>query len=200
MHFRNVRGNWFFSLRLLFLRRRCIEQRGDLSGIETHGLLVAGPRFAGGDGNLLALSAGVVSRSRWRCDLDRPLILPGLFFFSLCFLSKSLNGSGEIGGLEGLHDNPIRFDASPILRTVRLHAPNGQQHRQLGGVHGIAQSLAELQAAIAGHKDVEQDEFGFDLRDFLGSGCAVADSDYVVAGFAQNLLAHVLGGHTVIGE
>ena len=124
----NVRRDRIFFLGFFLLRRRCVEQSRDLSGVETHRLLVhsllARTRR---DCNLLALSAGLVSRSRRSRDLYGLCVgtWRWLILSRFGLLGKAFNCGGEICGLERLHDYAVGFDASTILRTVGLHASDG---------------------------------------------------------------------------
>ena len=60
--------------------------------------------------------------------------------------------------------------------------------------------LADFEAAIAGHVDIENNEVGSGFRDALERGGAVIDRKDVVTGVGQNLPPHVLSGHTIIRE
>src|SRR5260370_230977 len=72
--------------------------------------------------------------------------------------------------------------------------------RSGGGLNGAAPLLENLEAGISRHVDIQDDDVRFLFRDFFYRGSAVADSHDYIPGLSKDFLAHVLGGHAVIGK
>src|SRR2546429_9947792 len=63
-----------------------------------------------------------------------------------------------------------------------------------------AHFFADFETGVAWHVHVENDELWLKLVNFFKRGRAVADGNDFIPSITQNLLAHVLGSHAVVGE
>jgi len=82
--------------------------------------------------------------------------------------------------------------------SKRLELPHAQQHGNAGCLWGFFQPLANFEATVAWHVDIEDDEVGLRFSDLFEGSRAIIDSNNLVAGIAQDPAAHVLGCHTVV--
>ncbi len=68
------------------------------------------------------------------------------------------------------------------------------------GFGGFLEALANLEAAVAWHVNVEDNEIGLRFVDALERRRPIIYRNNFVPGVNQDLAPHVLGGHTVIGQ
>ncbi len=113
---------------------------------------------------------------------------------------KAGDGSQQLAGLKRLHNVRVGAHAARLLRFERLQLANRKKDRNVRGLFGFFQALANFQPAVTGHVNVENDEIRSGLGDALERGRTVIDRDHVVARVGQDLSPHVLGGHTIIGQ
>ena len=108
--------------------------------------------------------------------------------------------SQEFGGFEWLDDEAVGANPARFFRFERFQFAYGQQDWNLSCLRILLDSLANFQAAVARHVDVEHDQVRLVFGDFLEGRRAVIDSNYFVAGIGEDTPAHVLGSHAVVGK
>jgi len=91
-------------------------------------------------------------------------------------------------------------DPARFFWLERFQLAHRQQHRNVRRCGGILQPLADFQATVARHVNVQHNQIRFDFCDPLQGGRSVIDRDDVIPGIGQDLSPHVLGRHTIIGE
>ena len=83
----------------------------------------------------------------------------------------------QFGGFKRLDDERIRAHAPRFFLLERLQFTYGQQDGNPPSLAGFLYALANLQAAVAWHIDVEHDQVRLVFSDFLEGRRAVIDGD-----------------------
>ena len=108
--------------------------------------------------------------------------------------------SQQFARFKWLDDVRVRPNPARFLRLERLQLSHRQQDWDVPCVRRILQPLAKLQPAVARHINIQNNQVGIGFGDPLEGGGPVIDGNHVIPGIGQDLSAHVLGGHTVIGQ
>jgi hypothetical protein len=120
---------------------------------------------------------GVASRSSSRViAVSNSLASKG---FTICASAPTLRASSGLNG----SSLPTLSNTGMCARLVR-----------------VLQPLADLQAAVAWHVNIQHDQIRFEIGDPLEGGRSVVDGGDVVTGIRQNLSPHVLGCHTIVSK
>src|SRR5258708_4040258 len=106
----------------------------------------------------------------------------------------------QFAGFKWFDDKAFGAYSFCLLGLERFQLSYRQQDRGACSFGGFLEALAHLQAAVARHVNIQDDEIGFLLRDLFQRSRAVVDGDDLVARVRENFSPHVLGGHAVIGE
>ena len=134
----------------------------------------------------------------WHGDSLLSLRFSGACGFHIC--GELLDGGKEVSGFEGFYNYAVGLYAHAIFRFVGLHFADGEEHGSLRGLMRRAHLLADLESGVPRHVNVENNELGFELVNLFKRGRAVADGNDFIPSITQNLLAHVLSSHAVVGE
>ena len=106
----------------------------------------------------------------------------------------------KFAGFERLDDICIGPHLACFLGPERLQFPHCQENLDASRLAVFLEPLADLQAGVARHVDVQDNEIWLVLGNLLQGRRAIIDSDHLIAGIAKDLPAHVLGGYAVVGE
>ena len=96
---------------------------------------------------------------------------------------------------KGISPNPPRF-----VGLERLQLADCQQHRNSSCVGRFLDPLANFEASVAWHVDIEDDDVGLKLCDLLERRRTIIDRNQFVTSVREDAPAHVLGGYAVVGE
>ena len=115
------------------------------------------------------------------------------------FVFEFRQGAQEFTGFKRFDDEGVGAYALRFFRLEGLKFSYAEQHRNPRGFLRFLQALADFEAAVAGHVNVEDDEVGFQLRDLFECGRAIVDGNYLIPRIGEDFAPHVLGGHAVVG-
>src|SRR5438552_15602929 len=183
-----IRFNRVVSFGVVFVLRRFRFLRWECEPSFTSSFFVRG-----------AWAAGKIGMLHGRNCPREPTRLGGLgSMHDLVF--KLGENAQQFAGFKWFDDKAFSTYSFCLLGLERLQFSYSQQDRGACRFGGFLEALAHLQAAVARHVNIQDDEIGLLLRDLFQRSRAVVDGNDLVARVRENFSPHVLGGHAVIGE